>query len=321
MQTLWSDTLNSLNLSVSEDIRTTDTWVSALDDMGALAVTGPDAANFLQGQLSCDVAKIANNFASPGSHCNPQGRMISNFRLFSPAQDHYVLAMRDELCDIAQKALQKYIVFSKATLQRVDGLFALGLHGPEASNIVTHIFGSSPSSRNSSVQNSAGCAIQIDELAQSFELYLDPSNSDNLKIILQSALPCDKVYWEQQRLLNGLWYIGATQSGEHIPLVAALDKIEGISFKKGCYTGQEIIARMHYRGKAKRHVVALSCAPEHAIELGQKVFDTQAEKDMGEIVAIARTKNLTTLLAILNLPENEALPALTLNDKNGPTLS
>jgi folate-binding protein YgfZ len=320
MQTLWSKTVTELNVSLSEDIRTTDTWVSHLDYMGALTVIGQDASKFLQGQLSCDVNTISAEHSTPGSHCNPQGRMLSNFRLFSPAENHFVLAMQAELCETAQKALQKYIVFSKATLSRVDHLLALGLHGPDASNIVAGLFGKTTKARNDTVQSATGSAIQIDEMAQSFEIYLDPENTDAMQSILQAALLCDNAYWQQQCITNGLWYISADQSGEHIPLVAALDKIEGISFKKGCYTGQEIIARMHYRGKAKRHIVALETDGFVPVSMGDKIIDSVTDKDIGEVVAFARTKNLTSLLAVLNLSEDNEVPPLTLNNSNGPAL-
>lgn len=321
MQTLWSNALNAANVSLKDDMTATDTWISCLDDMAALQVMGPDAAKFLQGQLSCDIKAVSNTRALPGSHCNPQGRMLSNFRVLNPAEQHYVLVLRSDLSELAQKALQKYIVFSKAKLDKVEGLAAFGLHGLQAATLVETYFSALPGQQNNAVSNENGIAVQIDQEGKSFELYLDPEATEVLANILSKAIPCDKSYWEQQRFSVGLWYIDAAQSGEHIPLVTGLEKIDGISFKKGCYTGQEIIARLHYRGKAKRHLENLSAEGNIEVNIGDKVVDAESGNELGEIVAIARTKKLTSLLAILNLAADEARPALKLHHLQGPHLA
>lgn len=321
MNTLWTQALTSDDVSLTESPAATDTWVSQLTGFAALSVVGPDGQKFLQGQLSCDVAALNDTMAGLGSHCNPQGRMVSNFRIFSPEPQHYVMVMRDDLRDIAQKQLQKYIVFSRATLSQVDGLVGIGLHGPEASQRVAELFEIAPNTQNSCVQSELGLAIQVDADKQSYELHLSPQHAaDVLATLLAACLACDAAHWEAALIQHGLLYIHGDQSGEHIPLVINFDQHGGINFKKGCYTGQEIIARMHYRGKAKRSIYALAAPADSEVARGQQIVHSDDGKAMGEIVSCAATKNLTSLLAILNLSADEALPALQL-ENSGPTLT
>jgi folate-binding protein YgfZ len=317
MNTFWVNALNKANSIVVNDVNATDTWISLLDDIALLAVIGPDAGKFLQGQLSCDINSNNPQHATPGSHCNPQGRMLSNFRVINPAQQYYYLAMQADLADIAQKSLQKYIVFSKATLTKTEDYTSIGINGPKASEIIKDIFGDCPQQLNDAITTENGTIVQIDNDSQTFEIYLKASAEKELIALLTKAKACEKRHWNAARIRHGIWYINGEQSGEHIPLVIGLDKIEGISYKKGCYTGQEIIARMHYRGKAKRRMVALSFPTDSAINLKDKISAVDTNNEVGEIVAIARTKNLTTALAILNLSEDEVLPSLQTNQIQG----
>jgi len=320
MNTIWSQALTKADISLSDSPAATDTWISPLTSFAALSVDGPDAMKFLQGQLSCDVATLNDTMAGLGSHCNPQGRMVSNFRIFSPQPQHYVLVMRESLRDIAQKQLQKYIVFSKATLAQAP-LIGIGLHGPAASQCVAELFEISPNQQNSCVQSEQGIAIQVDQHKQSFELYLSPDHAEEvIHTLLQSTKACSSEHWESVLIQHGLLYIHGDQSGEHIPLVINFDDLGGINFKKGCYTGQEIIARMHYRGKAKRNLFALSAPSGSNLSRGQQVMNSETEKAVGEIVASSNTKNLTSLLAILNLASDEALPSLHI-EHSGPALT
>lgn len=319
MNTFWTEALNTNHIKRNEEPGATDTWISPLPSFSALSVQGPDALKFLQGQLSCDVASIDDSHASLGSHCNPQGRMVSNFRLFRPHAEQFVFILRDSLRDIAQKQLQKYIVFSKASLTHVDNLIVMGLHGPNASSIIADIFELSPSQQNGAVINDLGMAVQIDANKQSFELALyEESAKQLLPTLFDSASITDDKHWESVLIDNGLLYLHGDQSGEHIPLVIDLDKLGGISFKKGCYTGQEIIARMHYRGKAKKQLIRLAADGEVNAERHSKINDVSTGKAIGEIVSVAQTKNLTSLLAILNLSEDEAIPTLQLDNSGTP---
>lgn len=321
MNTFWTDALSQFETNPTDAPLATDTWISPLADFSALAVAGPDAQKFLQGQLSCDVNAVNDNLASLGSHCNPQGRMVSNFRLYRPEPEKFVLVMRESILDIAHKQLQKYIVFSKANATRVSPLYALGLHGPAASQIIADLFEICPREPNGAVQNNLGTAVQVDSAKQSYEIFLTPEHlTESLSILLPQVRLCPQSEWEAVLIAQGILYLEATQSGEHIPLVINWDTLGGVSFKKGCYTGQEIVARLHYRGKAKRHLRCFSLPVDTSIDEQRQIIACDTGNAIGEIVRVAHTKNLTSLLAILNLAKDEALPALCI-DNSGPAIT
>lgn len=321
MNTFWTDALSQFETTPTDAPLPTDTWISPLADFSALEVAGPDAQKFLQGQLSCDVNQANETQACLGSHCNPQGRMVSNFRLFRPEPEKFVLVMRNSLLEVAQKQLQKYIVFSKAKVSSVAPFYALGLHGPAASRIIADLFEICPREQNGAVQNALGTAVQVDSEKQSFEIFLSPDHlAESLSILLPQVRLCEPGEWEAVLIEQGILYLEGSQSGEHIPLIINWDTLGGVSFKKGCYTGQEIVARLHYRGKSKRHLHHFTLAQDASIDTQRQIVDSESGKTIGEIVRVVHTKNLTSLLAILNLAKDEALPALCI-DNSGPAIT
>ncbi len=159
--------------------------------LGLLCIEGIAAAKFLQGQLTCNIEEVTLTDSRLGAHCNPQGRIISLFRLFLHENKYYLL-MPVSMLQIAITALQKYAVFFKVTLSDA-----------------------------------------------STDAYLNTiSDGHEHKNNIEAGVPT----------------IYPQTSGKFLPHEINLQYLNGISFDKGCYTGQEIIARMHYRGQIKKHM-------------------------------------------------------------------
>lgn len=167
-----------------------------LAHLGLLAVYGEDAKRFLQGQLTCDLETITETSASLGAHCNPQGRVISLFKIIANPKGYY-LQMPFELIPIALKALQKYAVFFKVSL--------------------------------------------IDESASLNQLGFNTTKENAEK-------------QHQFEISQQIPSIFPETSEKFLPHELNLPNLNAISFTKGCYTGQEIIARMQYRGKLKKQL-------------------------------------------------------------------
>lgn len=199
-----------------------------LAHFGLLKVGGADAKKLLQGQLTCHLDELVPNESMPGAHCNPQGRILSLFQLFEHHQD-YFLFMPREMVPHALAALKKYAVFYKVILT-------------DASDEFTRL-GYIPESPNESFSHDAIAKIKIAKQPERY-LILMEKNSDDLQSI-QS--------WKQLDIENGRAYIYPETIGRFLPHEINLHLLNGISLNKGCYTGQEIIARMHYLGKLKTH--------------------------------------------------------------------
>jgi len=196
-----------------------------LSKPGLLKVSGPDVRKFLQGQLTTDMDALNSGNGVLSAHCNPQGRIISLFYLFNVNND-YFLAMPHDLLSIAQKALQKYAAFYKAIIE-------------DASHTLTLV-----GTRDIPAPDTALAAYAFPD--------------QNRLLCLQPALPASEhtsdAEWQAMNIQAGIPEITAATSGLFLPHDINLPDLHAVCFTKGCFTGQEIIARMHYRGKPKNHL-------------------------------------------------------------------
>jgi len=227
-------------------------WMNLID-LGLLCIAGEQAKNFLQGQLTCNLDDINSNEARLGAHCNPQGRVISLFRLFI-FNSNYYLQMPRELIPIAMQALKKYAVFFKVTLTDVSDQFKqLGYVGNEITSDL----------------------IQVSGTPTRYLLL-----ADNIKNIIKDNT--DYNNWKSIDISNKIPAIYPETSEKFLPHDLNLPGLDAVSFTKGCYTGQEIIARMQYRGKLKNHLYRATVETPQVLTRGADIFSEN--KTAGNIV-------------------------------------
>lgn len=205
--------------------------------LGLIKIRGQDAKKFLQGQLTCHLEKIDSNQNSMGAHCNPQGRVISFFHLFFFNQAYYLLMMKT-MIPLAMTALKKYAIFYQVELtDAMDELDIIGFRH----NIV-------------SLPSFPFIFLPIPNDPSRFIL-IAPS-PDLKQFIAQHCLSDIKPYsaWHQFNIKQHIPTLYPETSGQCLPHDINLHNLNAIHFDKGCYTGQEIIARMHYKGKLKKHL-------------------------------------------------------------------
>ncbi|MDU8560553.1 folate-binding protein, partial [Pseudomonas syringae pv. actinidiae] len=226
-----------------------------LSHEGVLAVRGVDAGKFLQGQLTCNLNYLDENTSSLGARCTQKGRMQSSFRLVFEG-DGCLLAMASELIEPQLLDLRKYAVFSKSKLtdesaawvrfglQDGDGaLVSLGLDLPQETGTV--------------VRANELIAIRVSPARA--ELWVRAEQADTLKARLASQLAEGPLNdWLLGQIRVGIGQVFGSTREEFIPQMINLQAVGGVSFKKGCYTGQEIVARMQYLGKLKRRLYRLT---------------------------------------------------------------
>ena len=206
-----------------------------LSDYAVLKIDGKDAKKLLQGQLTCDIEKITATQASLAAHCNPKGRIISLFYL-ALLQDAYHLIMPRSLLPITQQSLKKYALFYSVMLKdESDHLMVMGYMGTPLHAIKDVIQISVEPTRSILVSPLTTIKKWSDSMAHC-------SNMTSMND------------WQMLNIRQRLPIIYAATSGKVLPHEINLHKLNAISFEKGCYTGQEIIARMHYRGKLKNHL-------------------------------------------------------------------
>ena len=233
---------------------------TVLDNEALLHLEGPDTLTFLQGQLTCDTRKLSSEQALPGLYCTPQGRVICDFLLLQLAPGHVALRLRSELRADSAATLAKYIVFSKSRLLADDDDWQLvGCWGPGAASALRGAFGEVPGGQYQISQGEGRVLVQTDAGGEMFECLLQGAQAGTLLDRLQQdASPAARTAWEASLIRAGVPRIAAATSGEFIPQMLNYDLTGHVSFSKGCYTGQEVIARMHYRGKPKRRLYLAS---------------------------------------------------------------
>lgn len=243
-----------------------------LSSLGLLKISGVGAKKLLQGQLTCNLDDVSAATPQFAAHCNPQGRIISLFWLLQYGDDYY-LQMPRTLIPTAMTALKKYAVFFKVTLSDVSDAFIqyghVGDHLPTNAPILSITMQGTP--------------------ARQILIYETPALTPTR----------DEESWHYLQIINCLPMIYPETVEAFLPHELNLQNLNAISFNKGCYTGQEIIARMHYRGKLKTTLVAAEVdTPEMPIR-GADIYSETGT--IGHIVDFCKTgANTYTLLTIIN---------------------
>lgn len=287
-----------------------DTQLADLTPWGLLTIKGPDTLKFLQGQLSCDVQMLQDNISTLGAHCTHQGRAISCFRAFMLDSDAVALSMPNAIMASASTALAKYIVFSKAEIDDSNSAYCgLGLAGPEAASLIASHLGGTPAAVEEVSPLAQGYVIKLAE--QRFECWLKPEAA--ISFWREVAGNCQRASHNDWQLLNiqaGIPELQAETVETFIPQMLNLQALGGVNFHKGCYTGQEVVARMEYRGKLKRPMYRIGfglAANEALPQPGQALFAADKNQSVGNIVIAARAEgNKGEALAVLTSSSVEA---------------
>ena len=254
-----------------------------LSHEGVLAVRGPDAAKFLQGQLTCNLNYLTAETSSLGARCTPKGRMQSSFRIVLDG-DGYLLAMASELLQLQQADLNKYAVFSKSRLNDESGDWCrFGLAGGDGSLVSLGL--DLPQTPDSVVRSNGMIAIRLPD--GRVELWTPGADAEQVRTRLAAQLEETPVNrWLLDQVRAGIGQVFGSTRELFIPQMINLQALGGVSFKKGCYTGQEIVARMHYRGTAKKRLY-LGRSREHVSLQTQLMHGSECA---GEILSVSRNE-------------------------------
>ena len=269
-----------------------------LHHLSAIEVSGEDASQFLQGQLTCNITEITREKASIAAFCTPKGRVISTLLIIKTQQGFLMLLPRSLLDKVLQK-LQMYVLRSKVKL--IDASESFSLHGLYQPSEIEDF--SLPKSDFHCSFNETLICIKLPCLTPRF-LCITANNS--------TAFLAPKNFnigsydeWRYQDISCGLPWFDAEQSELYIPQMLDIDRLGGISFNKGCYTGQEIVARTHYLGKAKRQLFLAECNRTLLQTSNFAVKDAQTQEKLGTILALQAHTETTRLLLVLQTVDAE----------------
>lgn len=287
-----------------------------LSHEGVLAVRGADAGKFLQGQLTCNINYLSETQASLGARCTQKGRMQSSFRIVLEG-DGVLLAMAGELLEPQLADLKKYAVFSKSKLTDESASWVrFGLdHGDAAlSSLGLEL----PTETDSVARHEGLIAIRVSP--NRAELWAPADQADTVKGKLSAHLSeAELNQWLLGQIRAGIGQVMPSTRELFIPQMLNLQAVGGVSFKKGCYTGQEIVARMQYLGKLKRRLYRVQLDASELPEPGTPLFAPSHGSSIGEVVLAARAEKNIELLAVLQAEAADA-GDLHLGAAEGPAL-
>jgi folate-binding protein YgfZ len=301
--------------------------VCDLTHLGFIAVNGNDAQSFLQNQLSNDINQVSEQRSQLNAYCTAKGRALALFRVYQ-FHDTYYLQLPVERIEATLKRLQMFVLMSKVTLQDTsDQFFAFGLSGPNTSQLLQNITSTIPEREDACISADNLLVTRIRGQLPRYILAGDfNAVSTAWNKLKDHCVLCGNHAWSYLDIHAGVPQIYAENVEEFVPQMLNLHSIDGISFQKGCYPGQEVVARMHFLGKLKRRMYLAHTDSEQAPRAGDLVFAErdQSEQGIGRVVQVEASANggfdLLAVLQVANANSgqihlfNPEGPALTLNE-------
>ncbi|MEO5573231.1 MAG: folate-binding protein YgfZ [Gammaproteobacteria bacterium] len=301
------------------------TLVCDLSYRGIISATGADAQSFLQGQFTNDVRAADERHSQLNAYCSPKGRALAVFRLWQRA-DTYYLSLPKEILEATLKRLRMFVLRAQVVLADAsDHLIAIGLAGPDAELILSKLAGELPQAVDACVQiNFAGADISIVRVpgAQArFEIYGEVDAMKTLwNELADDVTPVGAGVWKLLDIRNGIPTIYSATVDAFVPQMINLHEINGVSFKKGCYPGQEIVARMQYLGTLKRRMYKAHVHSETMPLPGGELYTADHDQSVGQIVdAQPAPQGGIELLAVLQIASAEE-GKVRLHSRQGPVL-
>ncbi len=319
--TFTEDAAFRFNDEAADNLKTDSTDIICdLSQFNTLVVAGKDASEFMQGQFTNDVEQVNEECSQLNAVCNNKGRMITNFRLFS-YEGNYFLSVKNSLVERCIEHLQNYIMRAEVVIQDVsEQLIHLGVSGNNSEKLLSPFIENIKVETDSVSYNENYVAIRAAGKNPRYEIFCSLDNAKKLwESIAKKADVVNSSCWDYLNIQNGLPFISSDTSEEFVPQMANMELINGVSFEKGCYTGQEIVARMHYLGKLKKRCYKVHTDSENKPAAGDKLFAENARAGQNTGMIIQAEKNPASgydALAVIQIADTES--NLFLNNADGP---
>ncbi len=262
-----------------------------LSHLGLLQIQGEDAITFLQGQVTNDVKQLNGHLAHYTAYCSPKGRMLALFLAFAH-HDHLHLQLPKELVASIAKRLKMYVMRSKVEITDVsESIIKIGISGQNAAELLKPHFSIVPKTDYQLVSLENGAVLKLPGTLPRYEIFTDINSAkliwndlclDTVKV----GAPC----WDWLEIQAGIPEVSLNTQEQFVPQMLNLDLLDAINFKKGCYTGQEIVARTHYLGTVKRRTYLAQINTKVQPKAGDDVLN-----DTGEVVGKVVRSAITSM--------------------------
>jgi folate-binding protein YgfZ len=295
------------------------TVLADLSHFGLIGFAGEEAQSFLHGQITNDLRGVREDAAVFAGYLSPKGRMLANFLVMKRGGDLLVM-LPEALRESVQKRLSLFILRSKVKARDAGAEWVrLGVNGPEAAALVGDLLGRpAPSGIMAMAQSEQAFALCLGE--GRFDLFLAPETAaDAWHRLAARARPVGAPAWDWLMVRAGVPVVLPQTQDHFVPQMANMELLGGVSFNKGCYPGQEIVARSHYLGKVKRRLHLAHLAEE--ARPGDELFAPEPVDQAAGLIANAAPApdgGWDVLAVVLN-PSVEA-GDVRLKRRDGPRL-
>ncbi len=292
-----------------------------LSQLGILYFHGADTTTFLQGQLSCDLGAISIDGCSYGSYCTAKGRVLATFLLWRTEAGYFMALPRDILA-ATHKRLGMYVLRSKVKLEDASNRTVLiGLTTPGGAGLLNGLFATLPETDKKGVRSDRGLLLRLAPnrwLLVSDEVAAQQAWQELCAVFSPVGAPA----WSWLEIHAGVPWVTTPTQDQFVPQMLNLELIGGVSFQKGCYPGQEIVARTQYLGKLKRRMYLASIASDVAPAPGTALYsEALGDQASGMVVNVqASPAGGFDLLAVAQT-ESIGASVVHVGSLNGPALS
>jgi folate-binding protein YgfZ len=293
-----------------------------LSHYALIEASGGDVTEFLQGQLTNDIKLVTTHMGQLSAYCNPKGRILASFRIFK-RQEHYFLQLRSDIMEATLKRLRMFVMRSKVELvDRSDELSRMGIAGINATKILSSLFNTLPQNADESSTENEITLIKLPGILPRYEAHGTFEKIKELWEKLQNdAVAIGENSWNLLTIRAGIPEIVSETVEAFVPQMVNLQAINSLSFTKGCYPGQEVVARMHYLGKLKRRLFIGNAKTNTLPISGESIMTSdENEQKAGQIVTASWSSDENIeFLAVLQI-EKAAENELHIKSNTGPTI-
>jgi hypothetical protein len=294
-------------------------YFCALTSSSLIAFSGPDAVSFLHAQLTSDVASLGASRTQYSGYCSPKGRLLATCLLW-PREDGMIMVLPSELREAIQTRLAKYVLRARVKVADATADYALfGLAGERAAVVAASLCGGRSAALHDVVAREKFGCTQV-PLDRYLLLAPAPTAVAIRNALLELADERDESAWTALDVQAGIPVITPVAQEQYVPQMVNLDLIGGVSYSKGCYPGQEIVARTHYLGKLKQRMYRVRTGGDLA-SAGDALYSAEFGPDQasGAILYANHGATGTEALAVIQKSAAEA-GGLRLKSSEGPAI-
>ena len=263
--------------------------IAPLPHLGIIRATGSDAASFLHNQLTNDVLLMKEGQCRLAAFCNAKGRMQASFVLYKRSAEEVLLVCRKDLIAQTVKRLSMFVLRAKAKLSDASDEFQLlGLAGDA---VLAALNGATTEPWHRHGADAADVLTLYPSLGQPRALWIAPHD-----VAAPAGAPLSADLWQVGEVMSGIAWVELATFEAFVPQMLNYESVDGVNFKKGCYPGQEVVARSQFRGTLKRR--AFIVQSDVALAAGQEVFSSLDASQPCGLVAQAASDGATHVAVV-----------------------